>query len=465
MSVHSYAQACSHGVRRVRAITGIFAMQSAFILKKHFKNGAAYLNDVYGGAAIIMALMTPVIIGGLAFGAEVGGWELTKRQIQNATDTAAYAAGTQLRSGESVANITAAAVVVAADSGYSGGVNGVTVESPPATSPNAVDGANPNGDNSYLYVTLTQTAPRNFTRFFANNSTVTFVSSALAKVESGRPACILALHPSASGAVSTGGSTNVSLNGCDIAANSISQTAITSTGNGSSVTADCISAVGNVSVNSTYHLTCPQPIANGPVTRDPYANVPAPSTANCTSNNSFNQFPNQGSGSQRCYTGNGGGISINANTTLAPNATYVFENTGANAASFGANGNRSLTGTNVTLYFRGKWNINFNGNTSISITAPTTGTYKGLAIFGDRTSEVNFDNRGNNTGRMVGAVYSPNRDSDIVYSGSSTAHSAGQCTQVIGGTVTFWGNSSFTINCSNSGTTPIMAGQSIKIVG
>lgn len=42
--------------------------------------------------------VTPIIIGGLAFGAELGGWQLTKRQIQNAAGTAAFAAGTQVRS-------------------------------------------------------------------------------------------------------------------------------------------------------------------------------------------------------------------------------------------------------------------------------------------------------------------------------------------------------------------------------
>ena len=189
---------------------------------------------------------------------------------------------------------SAAAVAVAEVSGYSGDENGVLVESPPSTAPNAVDGTNPNGNAAYVYVELTQTAERVFTKFFARDNTVTFRSAALANIQNGRPACVLAVHPSASGAISTGGSTTVSLSGCDIAANSISQTAITSTGNGSSVTADCISAVGNVSVNSTYNLTCPAPIANGPVTADPYANVPAPQPSDCTSNSPANQFTGVG---------------------------------------------------------------------------------------------------------------------------------------------------------------------------
>ena len=436
---------------------------SAFNLKSVLKNGVSYLEDVYGGAAIIMALMTPVIIGGLAFGAEVGGWELTKRQVQNAADTAAFAAATQVRSGYSQSVISAAATAVAEASGYDGDASGVHVENPPSTAPNAADGTNPNGNSSYVYVTLTQTAERNFTKFFASNDAVTFKSGALAKVENGRPACVLALHPSASGAIATGGSTTVTLNGCDIASNSISQSAITSNGNGSSVTADCISAVGNVSVNNTYNLTCPAPIANAPVTSDPYKNIPEPT--NCTSTNTLNQFPSSGSGSTRCYTGGSGGVTVTSNTTLASNTTYVFENTGSSTLTWKINGNKTVSGTSVTMYFKGNWDVQVNGNTFLNITAPTSGAYKGIALFGSRNSEVNFDLSGNNGAKVVGVIYSPNKNSDITYTGSSVAYSSGQCTQVIGGTVTFWGNSNFSTNCSNSGTTAIMAGQSISIVG
>lgn len=433
--------------------------------RKQLKLGAAFIEDRRGAAAIVMAVMTPIIIGGLAFGAEVSFWELTKRKVQNAADAAAYAAGTQLRSGATSATMSAAALSIATASGYSGGSAGLTFQHPPTSAPTAANGVNPNGNNAYVYVSLSQDIPRQFTKFFAGGSTTVEINSAaLAVVNSGRPACVLAMHPSASGAIATGGSTNVNLNGCDIAANSISSSAITATGNGSTVNADCISAVGNVSVNNTYQLDCAAPIANAPLTADPYAYRAMPSSADCTSTHGLNQFPNQGSGTMRCYTGTSN-VNINSNTTLASNTTYVFENTGSGTLSFGASGNRTLSGTGVTLVFKGKWNIGFNGNTALAITAPTTGTYRGIAIFGDRTNSVDIDISGNNAGRVVGAIYSPNRDSNVTYTGSSTAYSAGQCTQVIGGTVTFWGNSNFSTDCSNSGTTAIMAAQSIKIVG
>lgn len=76
--------------------------------------GARFRDDLYGGAAIVMVVMTPIIIGGLAYGAEIGGWELTKRQVQNAADIAAYAAGTQVRSGvKDQSELAAVAQIVA----------------------------------------------------------------------------------------------------------------------------------------------------------------------------------------------------------------------------------------------------------------------------------------------------------------------------------------------------------------
>jgi Flp pilus assembly protein TadG len=436
-------------------------------LNARLKSAAAFAERKDGSAAIVMAILIPVLIGGFAFASEVSYWHVTKRRVQNAADTAAFAAGTQVRSGLQASVIEAAAEDVASSSGYNGGAANLTLEFPPSTAPNpAADGVNPNGRTDYVYVVLNETVNRNFTRMFNRGATTkTVQAAALAKISNGRPACILAMHASASGAISTGGSTTVSLNGCDIAANSISPSAIAANGNGSSVTADCISAVGNVSVNNTYHLTCPSPIANAPRTADPYAYRGSPQMTGCTSTNTLNQFPSQGSGSQRCYTGNGGAISIHNTVNLDSNVTYVFENTSSTAATFYGNGNGRLNGTNVTLYFKGKWDIKFNGNSRIAITAPTTGAYRGIAIFGDRNNEVDFDNTGNNAGLIVGAVYSPNSASNIVYSGSSTAYGSGQCTQVIGGTVTFSGNSNFNTSCANSGTSPILSSQTIRIVG
>lgn len=434
-------------------------------LKRHLKAFTAFAQDRSGGAAIVMGVAIPVVLGGLAFGSEVAYWEFARRELQNQTDTAAFAAGTQVRSGKTADEATAAAKYVAVASRFRGDVGNITVEYPPASAPATAGGINPNGDDSYVYVTIDDSIPRRFTKFFSSSRDVSISAEAIARIESGRPACVLALHPSTAGAISTGGSTNVQLNGCDIAANSISSSAIEATGNGSNVEAECISAVGDVSVNSTYNLQCPEPISNGPLTADPYRRVPTPATTDCTSTHTLNQFPNQGSGSMRCYSGSSAGVTVSNNTTLASNTTYVFRNTGTSTLTWRINGNRTVSGTGVSLVFIGDWSVEANGNSTLNITAPITGPYKGLAIFGDRSSNVDIDVSGNNVGKIVGAIYSPNKNSHILYTGSSVTYSAGQCTQVIGGTVEFTGNSNFSTNCSLSGTTAIISGQSVKIVG
>lgn len=449
--------------RRGGALTGWMKM-SAFNLKSALKNGAAYLEDVYGGAAIIMALMTPIIIGGLAFGAEVGGWELTKRQVQNAADTAAYAAATQVRSGYDNDTITAAALVVATDSGYKGGSDGLALEYPPSTAPNAVDGTDPNGDSSYVYVTLAQSEPRRFTKFFASGSdAITISSSALAKVENGRPACVLALDPSASGAISVGGSADVTLTGCDVASNSVSSSAVLTNGGAADLSTNCVSSVGGVSDGGgVIDLTeCPEAIENAPVTADPYKDVAEPPA--CGSYQNVNTFTSGGNPKNHNTTGCWGGaaqsnLSITKTINLNASGTYVFKNVNINLS-----GNGVINGTHVTIYLEGTSSITVNGNATMNITAPVSGTYSGLAIFGDRDSAGELDLSGNSGVAIVGAVYSPN--SDITFIGNSSGFAAGQCTQIIGGTVAFTGDADFDLDCSASGTTSIVTAQSIKIVG
>ena len=105
-------------------------------LKQQLKSASAFCGDQYGGAAIVMAILVPVLIGGFAFAAEVSYWQVMKRRIQNAADTAAFAAGTQLRSGLTNAQMEAAAEDVASSSGFTGGAANLTLEFPPSTAPN-----------------------------------------------------------------------------------------------------------------------------------------------------------------------------------------------------------------------------------------------------------------------------------------------------------------------------------------
>ena len=55
--------------------------------RKALHGQARFAADTSGGAAIILALTLPIVIGGLGLGVEVGLWYQTERRLQTAADT------------------------------------------------------------------------------------------------------------------------------------------------------------------------------------------------------------------------------------------------------------------------------------------------------------------------------------------------------------------------------------------
>jgi len=112
----------------------------------------------------------------------------------------------------------------------------------------------------------------------------------------------------------------------------------------------------------------------------------------------------------------------------------------------------------VTIIFTSSTGANYadatiNGGATLAITAPTTGAPAGIALFGDRNmpTSTTFKFNGGDTQTIGGAVYLPK--GTLQYAGGNNANT--NCTQVIGDTVSFVGNSLLKINCSGSGTRPI----------
>ena len=423
-------------------------------------------SDRKGSTAVAMAVLTPVIVAGLAFGSEAGYWELTQRRLQNAADTAAYSAGTQLRSGADDDVVEEAALLVANQSGFTlslkdqAGVAGATgwlqVTSPPTTGDYA-------GDANALHVAMLTRVDRQFSKLFIKD-VVTISTEATALVNNGRPACVLSLHPSADGSVEASGSTSVTLDGCDVAANSISSSAILTGGNAASIEADCATTVGGVDDshgNFTFN-DCVGPIENAPYSADPYDDIVAPTCASYSNANNFTRAGNPSrpgsgvAGTVNCYQNVG---SLNRDVNLRSNEIYVLHN-----SDLQLNGGNDITGTNVMIYMSGNSSITINGNATIDISAMTSGTYSGIAIWGDRNEDVDMDLTGNSGVSIVGAIYSPNKDSKVTYRGNTSSFTAGECTQVIGGSVEFTGNSDFDTDCSSSGTREIRTAQSISLV-
>lgn len=409
--------------------------------------------DSRGSVAVLAAVLFPVIIGGIGLGAETGYWYVKQRQLQHTADIAAHAAGTRKRAGDSSANIRAAALQIARKAGFDPAAGTLTVNTPPASGTNQAD-------PDALEVLLSSQVPRLFSSIFSRNPVV-MQARAVALVRDGTQACVLALSPSASGAVTLSGSSLVDLNGCDLASNSLASNSILMSGGSASLAAGCVYAVGEIVETTRLTLTeCTSVKEYAPVTADPYANVPEPANVACDGRTDLSDttvtptlvHPSGMSAMRFCA-----GLHVTGTVTFNP-GLYIIS-----GGTFSANANSHINGTGVTFFIASSSTARLNGTAELDLSPPTTGPYSGLIFFGSR-SGVGLTNQVNgNSGSIVdGAVYFP--ASAIEFSGNSKVSGGGGCTQVIGFTVTLTGNSSLRSSCALSGTRTLLANRFVRLV-
>jgi Flp pilus assembly protein TadG len=397
-----------------------------------------FWTDERGAYAIMAALLMPVLVGAGVLATEVGSWAFRHEQMQGATDAAAIAGVIA----KVIDKATGTAVTTQAEnlvrtSGFVNGLDGVIVQvnSPPASGP---------------YVTWTDAVEVIVQRPYApilakffRNASVTVKARSVAVHKTSGGACVLSLSKTASKAAYFQGSTNVTLNGCDVMADSSASDAILAAGS-SSLIVDRAAAVGGISGQS--NITAANGFAPGAVALpDPYASrsYPVFSKANPT------VFPANGIIYPGVYTGpiNQGAI------TMQPGIYYV------DAASFSVNGSGSLSGAGVTIVLaeissQVKPNTQYNlvnGTSPISLTAPVSGPTAGIAIFADPTLKGNFNINGGSTQEWGGAIYM--RQADLSFTGGAAGSNG--CTQLIANTVSFNGTSNLAAKCSGKGTETI----------
>lgn len=274
--------------------------------------------------------------------------------------------------------------------------------------------------------------------------TLTITVRAVALATNDGLGCILSLNPSVSGAISSLGSTSVALNNCSAYDNSNNATALTA-GGSSSLSALSIGVVGGVS--SANNIVTTEGIFTGiaPVA-DPYANdtFPAP-PANCK-----NQSPLHDT--QTLSSGFFCGLTLNASANVTLNSGVYYIGQGG----LSVNGNSTLSGRNVTLVFTSSdgnyGGATINGGATVNLTASTSGSTAGIVIFGDRNmpNSTAFKFNGGASQYLGGAIYVPK--GAVEFSGGMSTSTS--CTQIIGNTIQFTGNSNLAINCSSYKTKP-----------
>ncbi|MDG4897890.1 pilus assembly protein TadG-related protein [Mesorhizobium sp. WSM4976] len=390
-----------------------------------------------GNVATIFALTLPVVVGGAGLGVETSYWYYSSLKLQAIADAAAYAGALEKVQGSDTAAITAAATTSAASNGLGGGT--IVVNTPPTSGPNTAKKA--------VEVILNQNLDRLFTSIFTQTK-VPERARAVALITDASKACVLALNPSASQAALFSGSTSVKLNGCSVMSDSIASDSIKVQGSAGLQT-DCLITAGGVSLNNPVTTVCKSPITQALPASDPFSSVPAPAASNPCQN------INSGKSTQTIQPGTYcSGMNLNGNVTLSPGVYVVQGNLKINAGAV-------IQGSGVTIFMAGSNTVSMNGNATVTLSAPTSGTYSGVLFYGDRTgtaAQSTFN--GTATSLLTGAIYFPKQQ--VNYLGNFSGVNG--CTQVVADTIQWSGNSTINQDCSSLGMKDIPAAQAVAVV-
>jgi hypothetical protein len=132
---------------------------------------------------------------------------------------------------------------------------------------------------------------------------------------------------------------------------------------------------------------------NAPDPVDPLAGKLAPvSHGACVADPGTMTIPSNGA----CYTG----LTVTVNRTISPGTVYV-------SGPITFNSGRSLTGSGVTLVLDNGGSLVANQNNTVTLVAPTTGTYRAIALYqvASNTNPIVFQN--SSLLNLTGALYAP----------------------------------------------------------
>lgn len=280
-----------------------------------------------------------------------------------------------------------------------------------------------------------QRVPQLFSAVLGNTSGLVAARSTTAVI--GATDCVYALNPTASGAVSLGGTASL-ISNCGVFVDSNNSCAISTSGS-STLSAPEYDVVGNT---CTHTALSPAPSTGVAPASDPLASLPVPATAPYTCDH-INYSP---SADTTLFPGvYCGGIHVpNATYTFSP-GTYILVGGGVSTQS----ANSHISGIGVTIYntFGATTNsstysytgIQIGANSTASLVAPTTGTYAGILFFEDRAAPPTNDNYGGGAAAVYqGVIYA--RNAAVTMSGNSSITAY---TLLIADTISMQGTSGF----------------------
>ena len=381
--------------------------------------------DQSGQVFIVAALLTVVLLAGMALAVDVGLLFRARRNIQIAADVAATAGAQNLNFGLSASTAAQAATAM---NGVTNGIGGavVTVYSPPNDGPNT-------GCTTCVEVVVSEPNPTFFAGLITGTNSVTVSARAVGGTSAGK-GCVYALNTTGQ-AIDDTASGDISLPSCGILDNSSSNTsnneALVNTGSGT-ITASSVLVVGGYSESHPGTIS-PTPITGSVPVSDPLAGLAAPTfnSAACLSDPHVNSTTTIGPASPTstiCY--NGLTISAGSGTVTLNPGIYVIN------GKLSFTGSAAVTGTGVTFYLPSNGDqISMTESGPVTLSAPTSGTYNGILFYQDRndTTSVTISASGSST--FKGIIYAKKANLSLSGSAGTNFYSS-----VVVGSITFTGS-------------------------
>lgn len=340
-----------------------------------------------GQTLVLAALSMTVLMGFVAFAANMGLVFREQRNLQIAADAAATAGALSVKNGgsassdaETAANNNGVTGTLITSGACSGTGTLICVYTPPVDGPNA-------GTSGFVEVMVRQATPSGLIGMFTGSTTMNVAARAVAGSLI-NPGCVYALLPESDGSgIAGSGGTALTVNNCNIYDNS----SISLSG-GASVTAKSIYVVDPSDDSGS---TSPAPTQVSSVT-NPLASLQAPTVPSpCTQ-----AISASGTYSQGCYSS----ITVSGGKTVNLNPGLYIVN-----GDLTVSGGGILNGTGVTFYVTGQ--INFSGGSSSdNLSAPSTSGAPGIEgiLFWDTdTAQNSFVFSGGSGGTVAGIFYAP----------------------------------------------------------
>lgn len=386
-----------------------------------------------------------VIISSLLFGLaglsmDAGRMYFKKRNLQAAADAGAIAGAQEL-----LRNMAWRVVDSAKhDAGLNGAPdNEVTVNNPPSAAAGIYA-----GDNRFVEVIIRENVPTTLLKVVGPDYG-TVVAHAVAGMINSADYCVLALDPHASSSLWVNGNGTMNLD-CGMMSNSDSSTGFRTSGS-ISVDATFLGTTGASISNGSTGSVSPNPLGNVPRKPDPLAYLPPPEYSGWPLGSYDRSTDTYVCPQNHCVFVNAvhvgdGNPNDGINPTFTPNSTYVFLR-GITITS----GNATCLG--CTWYSPNGGDITMTGTSTLTLTAPTSGPYHGIALYVDRNAAAGGNinlGLGGSVLNYTGAFYAPTQNLQI----NGTPYGNNAWAMMIGDTVNLSGNSNFTLQPPPAGVAP-----------